>query len=181
VQVIAAPLYDQINSISSYLQQNFGDSALVGVIPRAAVQQMKARGLAAYYALRPATPVDSLVHTASLQLKPETHLRIGGADVYRVEFYGTPGLARMSHDTLHVNAGGAQLEVPLAGVIARVPIGGVVPEKGAQLDSASAVAAAFDHAGAKRGDLLILELLVLQKKGLRSVSRLSGVLTIPAH
>jgi hypothetical protein len=174
---IPLALYNRITSGSSYLSEHFGVAALRAVVPVFPRTDSRFADLAAYFHLV-AIPSDSVQQTLVASFGGASRAVLSDGVAYRIQVpTHDPAHARatLTGDTLFIVVGAERLSVdlqPAMAVAHAAPRGVRMPAK--ELDAL----AVTDRLGARRGDLLVLDMMLEQEKGIRHMRHLDAILLL---
>lgn len=170
LRTVPRDVYDRINDVGWYLYHHFGPDALPAAVPPDMMD--RGRGLADYLALAPAAGADSLPAFVHASLPTNVAVRTGQGTVYRVHIMNRPMQAMREPLVLDV-AGG--LQVRIDSVLPRPSYSRERP-RGQRL--AAVALPVTDARGTRRGELIVFEASVQQRRDSMQIQQLDGVVIL---
>jgi hypothetical protein len=173
-RVIPRALYDRINNTATYLQAHFGVEATAAVTGLAARLHPRAESLADQLKLVAAsTPTDSMPSLIHGSLAVGAAVRAGESTIYRVTSSTATVFLRGTDVVFRL--GGLSLHADLDTLLMYLPAGRYQRD---QRPLPPLTVPVFDAGQRKRGDLVVLEAMVVQRRDSVRFDRLDGVLIL---
>jgi hypothetical protein len=170
-RVIPRPLFDRINNTAGYLQSHFGVDAVAAVTGVEASRAPRAWSIADYFKLAPAF-LDSLPTVVNGSLAVGAPVRLGETVVYRV---ATPSPQVILQGTdARLMFGGLVLRADLDTLLVYLP--GL--RRRDQRPLPAITVPVYDATQRKRGDLVVTEAMVVQRRDSVRFDRLDGILIL---
>lgn len=174
---IVSSHYNQIVDLSSYLHSHFGPGAVTAVVPAYRRDAPEHFDLAMYFGLRSMFS-DSVGHSMYARFGGDRPAELAGGQAYRIEIPvrdARQPRAWTGGDSLYIQAGTDTLRADLAPAFAFTQD---MARPRANPHQEMKALPVQDSRGARRGDLILLELNLTQAKGKRGFPRIDAILLV---